>query len=491
MAKTASALLTVSLVRYIEKHYPEVSFVEILKDINSRTPYFVKNLKTDAVELVAIDHISDPNYWFSNLFMIDLYNALEARIPDPDLPLEIGKASSKARHILKTAVGIPLLGPRGVLKIIERESRKYTTSKKTTLLKSVKGYCKIRLECQKNIIINEFSMKWHGGVFIAYAEMAGATDVSIKIKCIEKGPSYVGDVGNAIWEFELFYKEPNIIKRLFKSIIFNIPIVKNEIEKAHEIQADHNKQLRERDKIIVDKTKEMMKIEKRFFEAKLQKMSAEMTFIEERERRTLAENLHDTVAQTLAIGVSKLKTLNQEKPSPEFKELMEIQKTFEHAIEEVRSLTFQISPPILYTTGIDAALEWLAHDFSEKHGFQVDFTNDFSNIIGVGNINKTIIYRAVRELFINTVKHANAQKVTLSITRSNEFIVINYGDNGVGYDRSLIDSRKSHFGLSNIAERINALNGTVDIDSKSGKGTTVCIMVPLRMEDPMQSVFEN
>lgn len=206
----------------------------------------------------------------------------------------------------------------------------------------------------------------------------------------------------------------------------------------------------------------------------------ELASIEETERRSIAEDLHDSVSQTLAVGLSKLKNIILERALHKDNEFIELQATLEQALKELRSLSTQISPPILSLLGLEDALEELSSEFSTKYGIRVRFFNEIQTPFILDDTLKTILYRSVRELFANVIKHSKAKKVQLFINVEDGILKIDFEDNGIGFDNSMVEKRQnSHFGLFSINERIKILDGQFKIDSTPGFGTNVCITVPI------------
>jgi len=269
MPKQVSALNTFWLIEYLREKHRDVDPSEIVESINQKTTYYVENLKTGNLERVAVDHLAETEYWFSNQFMIDLYNEIQSRIPDSDLAYKIGRTSYKAQPILKTAIGAPLLGPQGVVKKIVKENSKYNRTKDTLILKAEKGHIILRLVHKDGIRINHFAMEWHRGVYEAYAKLSGATDVRIQSKCI--------DYDKAIWDFDIKFKEPSFLSRLLKIFVFNIPIVKDVVEKAEQIQLEQKEQIINRDRIIEEKTKELRETQSKLIESEKRTLEHRIT----------------------------------------------------------------------------------------------------------------------------------------------------------------------------------------------------------------------
>ncbi|HET6418559.1 MAG TPA: PAS domain S-box protein, partial [Geobacteraceae bacterium] len=213
----------------------------------------------------------------------------------------------------------------------------------------------------------------------------------------------------------------------------------------------------------------------------LTSLAAELSLVEERERRRIATELHDQVGQPLIMGKIGLDSLSTDLPAEKFEAVVsEIKDQISRSIEEIRSLTFQLSPPLLYEVGFEAAVEWLAEEFEERHGLRVEFQDD-GKPKPLGQETGVALYQMVRELLVNVVKHAKATKVTVSIEKVRGKIMVEVTDDGTGFDAS--DSLwrcngKRGFGLFNIRQRLEHMGGKLDIESKAGRGTRVRLMLP-------------
>ncbi len=213
-------------------------------------------------------------------------------------------------------------------------------------------------------------------------------------------------------------------------------------------------------------------------------IASELSLTEERERRRIVTNLHDCIGQDLAFSKLKLDTLRKSDSSSVLAgPLGEISELLEEVIENTRSLTFDLSSPILYRSGLERALEeYLMQQVQKRHGIRSKFAND-GLPKPLGYDVRALLYRAVRELLINVVKYAHAQSVKVSIFRRDEEIEIVVKDDGVGLDLSEISPvmhRSGGFGLFNIRERLNYLGGHLKIKSEFGHGTRVTLTAPLK-----------
>jgi len=220
------------------------------------------------------------------------------------------------------------------------------------------------------------------------------------------------------------------------------------------------------------------------YQKQLRDLASEMSLTEERQRKHLAIELHDQVTQNLILFKINLGELLERQLLGELvKPLGEIYKHLDQIIQEMRSLTFDLGSPTLYELGLEAAVrEYLHEEIQQKHGIKIEFEDDTQPKPLDDDI-CALLYRAVRELLINVVKHARAQHVRVSICQDNDNIRINVVDDGVGFKppREGFSSDKTvGFGLFSIRERLNYLGGSIEIEAKPGQGTHVRLIAPIK-----------
>jgi len=219
------------------------------------------------------------------------------------------------------------------------------------------------------------------------------------------------------------------------------------------------------------------------YHEKLRNLASELAIAEQRERQRIATALHDGISQTMAVTKIRLKSLLKDVQDNECsKPLGEIIALIEALIRDTRSLTLDLSPPILHILGLEPALEWLAEQFQEKYDFDVNFSSD-----GIPfDIDKDIaflLFRGVQELLMNIVKHAFAEKVSIAVINKGMKVSISVKDDGVGFNPSRIDTWEglsSGYGLFSIRERLSYLGGTFRISSKPGMGTSITMGIPAK-----------
>jgi signal transduction histidine kinase len=218
------------------------------------------------------------------------------------------------------------------------------------------------------------------------------------------------------------------------------------------------------------------------YQNQLRSLTSQLTLIEEQERRRFADYLHDQIGQVLFSLKLKLGTLQNTKSTDNNAVVLEDSiYVIEQLIRDTRSLTFELSPPILYQLGLEAALEWLTEHTSEEYGMIITFEDDGEEKLVDDDV-KILLFQAVRELLINVAKHAQAQKAMVSIQEDNGHIRICVEDDGVGFTpahKQITKDESKGFGIFSIKERLDHLGGHMEIVSKAGLGTQATLIVPL------------
>jgi PAS domain S-box-containing protein len=225
-------------------------------------------------------------------------------------------------------------------------------------------------------------------------------------------------------------------------------------------------------KDITDKTRlqeeliqEKVNKEKHYLEATLHG--------QEMERVEIGKELHDNINQMLStVKLYHDMAINDKKNGTDY-----IKKGTEillSAINEIRSLSRTLVAPGANELNISESVQELVDTVNVNRSMEIKFRAD-EMIDGLPGKIKLTLYRIIQEQLNNILKHANAKKATIEIVKDNENIKLTISDDGQGFD---MHKRKQGIGLKNILSRINLFNGTVDIDSKPGKGCRLEVNIP-------------
>lgn len=213
----------------------------------------------------------------------------------------------------------------------------------------------------------------------------------------------------------------------------------------------------------------------------VQSLASELLLAEERERRRLAVDLHDGLNQTITLAWLKLDQLRAAAPPELRTAIREVTDLVGLANQSARSLTFQLSPPILYDLGFEPALQWLVEDVARTYGIDVSLEGP-EDPSPLSERLRILLFRAVRELLINVAKHAGARQTRVVHERRADEIRITVEDDGQAFDPSAVGSRG--MGLSAIRERLSHLGGEMNIQAEPGRGTRVTLVAPREVEEP-------
>jgi len=211
---------------------------------------------------------------------------------------------------------------------------------------------------------------------------------------------------------------------------------------------------------------------------RLRALATQLNLTEQRERRRLAGDLHDYLAQLLALTRIKLGQALQRMTDllPDGRaSLTEIDGLLQESLQYARTLMAQLSPSVLQDLGLIPALYWLAEQMGHQ-GLKVDVDVLTEEVPAFDEHQSDLLFQAVRELLANVVKHAGVSAASVTIKKQDrDTWLLTVADSGTGFDINAVHYQPSgeHFGLFSIQERMEAMSGWCRIDSAVGKGTTV------------------
>lgn len=222
--------------------------------------------------------------------------------------------------------------------------------------------------------------------------------------------------------------------------------------------------------------------ESRAMNEKLRLLSVALATAEARERRKLAQDLHDDLGQLLAVIGIKAAALKKEEMSESLQSAVgDCLVALEQASRKVRAMAFDLNPPMLEQLGFGPALEWLVHEIQQLYKLEVTVHDD-GRAKPMDPAVSATLFRAVRELLINVAKHARVGAASVvNACGDGDILTVTVSDAGAGFDPRFVGlgEAKGGFGLLSVRERIGLLGGSVSIQSSPGNGTKVVLKVPL------------
>ncbi len=242
----------------------------------------------------------------------------------------------------------------------------------------------------------------------------------------------------------------------------------------------------ELESLVDDRTKELVQSQDR-----LRALATELNLAEQRERKRLATELHDYLAQMLVLLKFKLDQAQRAgEMTPQSVELLrQAQDVLRESLTYTRTLVHDLSPPVLYEFGLPAALKWLGSRM-HRHELRVVVEVLGDESVPLPEDQAVLLFQSVRELLMNSVKHAHCDKARVTLTISRDQLHIEVSDEGAGFDMAPAGSENpfpeamtgvsSQFGLFSIRERMKAVGGSFELQSSPGKGTRAVLLLPLQ-----------
>lgn len=215
----------------------------------------------------------------------------------------------------------------------------------------------------------------------------------------------------------------------------------------------------------------------------LRRLAFELSRAEDRERSHIAGLLHEDLQQLLVSLKLQLQALRPGSftNGQAAATVPRLQEMVGECIRKTSALSYELSPPALERLGLIPVLEWLATDMQRKHGLDVRVDADPEAEPPGGRDVASLLYRSMRELLLNIVKHADAESATIVAKRNGDEISITVKDEGRGLDLAEAEARRDDgggFGLFSIEERVSSLGGELEIESAPGHGCTVTMRLP-------------
>jgi len=197
---------------------------------------------------------------------------------------------------------------------------------------------------------------------------------------------------------------------------------------------------------------------------------------EERERNRISQELHDGVAAMLGAAKMNLQAIPHLSQEKQTLQLQKVSTILENTHVDVRRIAHNLLPITLQKEGLINAVKQFASDINDTGILKITIENSFHHLAEINAQTQLMLFRIVQELINNTLKHSSASQATIRFSGSEREIEIEITDNGKGFSpQSQSDSQ----GLFSIRQRLQALGGAFNIDSKEGEGTTALLRIAL------------
>ncbi len=217
-------------------------------------------------------------------------------------------------------------------------------------------------------------------------------------------------------------------------------------------------------------------------EERLRKLAVHLQNIREEERTSLAREIHDELGQLLTAMKMDIQSLMKSIPSDQ-KALLEktnsIDDMISLSLSTVRKISSDLRPAILDHLGLMPAIKWQIKEFKKRTNINCKLILPKKEI-SVDNERSTAVYRLLQEALTNITRHSNASKVKVRIAQKDNMVILEVSDNGRGITREQ-KSNESTYGLIGMRERVSQWHGSIEINGKKGKGTSLIAKIPLKL----------
>ena len=211
-------------------------------------------------------------------------------------------------------------------------------------------------------------------------------------------------------------------------------------------------------------------------------LSIKIIEAQENEKKRISRDIHDGPAQSLANVIFKAEYASKiidTSPVKAKREIAELQEDVRDTLKDIRKIIYDLMPMSLDDLGLVPTIKKLISNIMDNYSIDVDFHVTQSSIID-NQLTTLMLFRVIQEAFNNIVKHAKCKNVKMRLHISDIEIDVMIVDDGIGFDMLQNIEKPLGYGLYNMKERIEIVNGTIEINSAINKGSTIKIRIPNR-----------
>ncbi len=219
--------------------------------------------------------------------------------------------------------------------------------------------------------------------------------------------------------------------------------------------------------------------------AALRRLSSRMMTMQDEERRRIAREIHDGLGQELAAAKMIMDGILAKDSSPPMRQAsVEASQLIDRAIQQVRTISHLLHPPLLDEVGLVSALRWFLEGLSDRSGIKVTLQVDPPDLGRLGSDLETAIFRIVQEALTNMFRHSGAHNGIVSVTQQDGKIVVTVRDDGKGVEEQVIQLRPESVGvgIGGMRQRVTELGGSLRL-ANANPGTILEVVIPTVRHD--------
>jgi len=212
----------------------------------------------------------------------------------------------------------------------------------------------------------------------------------------------------------------------------------------------------------------------------LRRLSVRLMTLQDQERRRIARDLHDGLGQELAVAKMVMdKMLLQKSPQPPDEAWSQASAIIDRAIQQVRTMSHLLHPPLLDEVGLLSALAWYTDGLTKRSGIQASLDVQPRDFPRLATEVETAVFRIVQEALTNVFRHSEAHQVWITLSQNNGAIMVAVRDDGKGISQKIVDLRPDSIGvgIGGMRQRARELGGELKL-SNLDPGTLLELQIP-------------
>jgi PAS domain S-box-containing protein len=221
--------------------------------------------------------------------------------------------------------------------------------------------------------------------------------------------------------------------------------------------------------------------------AELRRLSTRLMTMQDEERRRIAREIHDGLGQELAAAKMILDGILSKHSSPSMRQASnDASQLVDRAIQQVRTISHLLHPPLLDEVGLVSALRWYLEGLSERSGIDIRLIVDPPDLSRLRPELETAIFRIIQEALTNMFRHSGARNGSISLAEKDGHVVVTVRDDGKGIEEQVIQLRPDSVGvgIGGMRQRVTELGGSLRL-ANANPGTIVEVVIPSRRHDPV------
>ena len=213
----------------------------------------------------------------------------------------------------------------------------------------------------------------------------------------------------------------------------------------------------------------------------LRRLSGSLIAAQDQERRRIARELHDSLGQELSAAKMVADGIRERSAESKDQAAAEVSALIDHALQQVRSISHLLHPPLLDETGLRSALEWYVEGFTKRSGIETSIDVRPPDFLRLTPDLETAIFRIVQEALTNVFRHSEARKSSVSLVRANGQVSVTVRDDGKGMADQTMKFRTGTIGigLGGMRQRVKEFGGELQLRN-ANPGTLIEVTIPLK-----------